>query len=222
MIYSRTINEHEVGVLYRRGKIVGLLQPGKHWFLWFDGSEVKRFDARPTPFKFSVQEMPTKDRAAVRVSLLVEYTMVDPVKALRAAQNYLEHAYNQMQLALRELVGGKELEELLGDRGEIDKWLMEKLAPEFKAVGLKLGTIAIKDIILPHELKAAYAEQLSSTARGKAQLELARAQTATLRHLANTAEMIEKHPEVLELLALQTASQHGGHTVNLELAHKEK
>jgi hypothetical protein len=61
----------------------------------------------------------------------------------------------------------------------------------------------VKDVILPPELRSAYAELVTSRTRGQAQLEAARAETAALRSLANGAKLLDAHPALARLRLVQ-------------------
>jgi hypothetical protein len=61
----------------------------------------------------------------------------------------------------------------------------------------------VKDVILPPELRSAYAELVTSRTRGQAQLEAARAETAALRSLANGAKLLDEHPALARVRLVQ-------------------
>jgi hypothetical protein len=61
----------------------------------------------------------------------------------------------------------------------------------------------VKDVILPPELRSAYAELVTAKTRGQAQLEAARAETAALRSLANGAKLLDEHPALARLRLVQ-------------------
>ena len=63
--------------------------------------------------------------------------------------------------------------------------------------------------MLPGELRRAAMDVVVARERGRAELERARAEAATLRSLANTAQLLEEHPALLHLRTLQTASEPG-------------
>ena len=63
--------------------------------------------------------------------------------------------------------------------------------------------------MLPGDLRRAYAETILARQRGRADLERARAEAATLRSLANTARLLDEHPALLRLRALQVAEAPG-------------
>ena len=70
-------------------------------------------------------------------------------------------------------------------------------------VGLDVREVVVKDVILPADLRSAYAELVSARTRGQAQLEAARAETAALRSLANGAKLLDEHPALARLRLVQ-------------------
>ena len=81
------------------------------------------------------------------------------------------------------------------------------------AVGVEVREVVVKDVVLPPDLRAAYAELVSARARGQAQLEAARAETAALRSLANGAKLLDEHPALARLRLVQALPP--GSTVEL-------
>ena len=64
----------------------------------------------------------------------------------------------------------------------------------------------IKDVVLPAELRAAYAELITARQRGQVQLEAARAESAALRSMANAAKLLDEHPALARLRMVQAAT----------------
>jgi uncharacterized membrane protein YqiK len=63
--------------------------------------------------------------------------------------------------------------------------------------------VVVKDVLLPAELRAAFAEAVVVRRRGQAQLEAARAETAAMRSLANAAKLLDEHPALARLKLVQ-------------------
>jgi len=74
--------------------------------------------------------------------------------------------------------------------------------------------IALRDLMVPAELRRAAAEVATARAQGQAVLERARSEVAATRALANAARMIAEQPALLQLRTLQ-AVEAGGATVVL-------
>ena len=70
--------------------------------------------------------------------------------------------------------------------------------------GLELGSIGVKDIILPGEMKAILNRVVEAEKEAQANLIRRREETAATRSLHNTAKMLEQSPVLLRLKELET------------------
>jgi hypothetical protein len=86
--------------------------------------------------------------------------------------------------------------------------------PTAARVGLDVEQVALRDVVVPVELRHAAAELATARAQGLAVLERARSEVAATRALANAAALVESHPGLLQLRTLQ-AVEAGGATVVL-------
>jgi hypothetical protein len=60
--------------------------------------------------------------------------------------------------------------------------------------GVDVVDAYVKDVIVPAEIRTAAMQLVTAKARGAAQLEAARAETAALRALANAGKLLDAHP----------------------------
>ncbi|GAA3188648.1 SPFH domain-containing protein [Dactylosporangium siamense] len=117
--------------------------------------------------------------------------------------------YLRTQVELRAAVAESDLESLLAARPQLPARLTAALAPTAAEVGVDVLEVTVRDVMLPGDLRRAYADTALAKERGRADLERARAEAAALRSLANTAKLLEDHPSLLRLRALQAAEQAG-------------
>lgn len=69
-VSETVVENHEAGLQYVEGRLVERLAPGRHAFWTVNRRfEVKRLDLRPQAVEITAQEMLTKDRIALRVTL---------------------------------------------------------------------------------------------------------------------------------------------------------
>lgn len=203
MFYRKTVQEYQIGVEWRDGKIVRTLKPGVYWDLLGNGRRIELFDTRATSLRIPGQEVMLGDRTSLKMNIAGTCRIVDPVKQLRTVANLDDHLNQLIQLRLRDVAATKTLDDVLGKRTELNDELAAVLKPAFETIGYELLEIKVKDIILPADLRSAHTEAIAASLRGKAQLEQARSQSAALRNLANTADLLEKHPQLVQLLSLQ-------------------
>jgi regulator of protease activity HflC (stomatin/prohibitin superfamily) len=84
-------------------------------------------------------------------------------------------------------------------------------------LGLRLLEIEVRDLMLPGDLKRAFAQSITAQKESLASLERARGETASLRSLANAARLMREHPGLLQLRAIQAIESSKGNTITLGL-----
>ena len=203
-----TVTEYEAGLLYVNGKLEGTLGPGRYWETsLFTQRRIVIVDLRARPLSITGQEIVTRDKVNVRVTVAAQYRIVDPVKAVQEVENYQDALHQDVQLPLRALVGGMELDALLESKDEIDRALMDDVAPRALAYGLELSRLGIKDVILPGELRSIMNRVVEAKKMAEAALLSAREEVAAARARQNVAAMVRDNPAILELLRLEAAKE---------------
>jgi regulator of protease activity HflC (stomatin/prohibitin superfamily) len=200
-----TIFDFQKGLLYRSGSFVKLLDAGRYRYLK-SRSVIQIVDTRKKLISLSGQDILTKDNVNVKISLAGFYQIADPVKANRQSQNYADELYNIAQMALRNIAGSFTLDALLEKKSEMDAMLLATVAPKAEELGLSVSTIAMKDIMLPANLKKAYSGVLEAQKEAQRQLEKARGEQAVLRSLANASVLYESNPMLLQARIIQALS----------------
>jgi regulator of protease activity HflC (stomatin/prohibitin superfamily) len=207
------IGEWERGLLFRHGRLAEVLDAGAHR-RWRRGCTLRRVDLRPWVLQVPTQEVPTADRATVKVTVAGRVRVTDPVAFATAVQHPVDDLYLTVQLALRAVAAGTTVEELLDGRRAVGELLRSALG-DVGHLGVAVETLDVKDIVLPRELKAAQAEVLVARAAATAALERARGETAAVRSLANAARIAADNPALLQLRLIQQLEGSSGHTVVL-------
>lgn len=214
LVSAVIIHEFERGLLYRQGRFIRVLDAGRHRFFrpW---ESVVKTDVRLRALTVPAQEVLSADGVTVKVTLAVQYRVADPALAQNKVLNVHEALYQELQLALRETLGGTDAETLLATRREFDARLLALMEPKARALGLELKLASVKDLMFPGDLKKVFAQVTTARKEGLAALERARGETASLRHLANAARLLENNPALLQLRTLQSVGGSSGNTVVL-------
>lgn len=202
------VADHECALLYRYGRFIRRLDAGRHR-LWGAGHALHRIDLRKATLTLSGQEVLTADNVGLKISLALTWQISDPVRALHGVQNWHDSLYQVVQLALRSVIATQTSETLLEKRLEIGSQLLAQAGPEAEKIGITVSALAVKDVMLPAELKKLFSEVLKAKQEGIAALERARGETAALRNLANAAKMLEGNPALQNLRLLQTMASAG-------------
>jgi len=207
-----TVFEYERGLRYRNGRLAGVLGPGRFWYSKRTG-RITKIDVRPIILPIPGQELLTSDAIAVKVSLLATYEVADVALATNKAQNYVQSIYSAVQVAVREEVAALTIEQLIAARSELGKKLLERSTQPLSEFGVTLRSVELRDVMLPGDIKRAFAQELAARKEGAATLEKARGETAALRNLANAARMVEDNPALYQLRLLQQIGGSTGNTV---------
>jgi regulator of protease activity HflC (stomatin/prohibitin superfamily) len=210
------VPEGWAGLVYHHGLYVRRNNAGRH-VIWGFGWTVKLMDLRKTWVPVAGQEVLTADNVGLKLSLLVTCQVADPAKAMHETQNWLGDLYNIAQLAVRAIIGGVAVETLLNQRLEISAQLLARVRPEAAKAGIDVQAVEVKDVMFPAELKRAFTDVLKAKQEGQAALERARGESASLRHLANAARLLDGNPALQNLRLMQslTSAQNAGNTLVL-------
>jgi SPFH domain / Band 7 family len=205
MVAEHVVENHEAGLLYVEGRLVERLAPGRHAF-WTVGRkvEVKRFDLRPQAVEVTAQEMLTKDRIALRVTLTAFRRIVDPERAVGTVPDVDAWLYRLVQFAIREAVASRTLDEVLSAKNALDAELRAFVRERIAETGIEVTELGVKDVILPGEIRELVNKVVEAERTAKANLIHRQEETAATRSLLNTAKLMEENPLLLRLKELES------------------
>ncbi len=204
-VTEAVVESHEAGLLTVEGRLVERLAPGRHAF-WNVGRkvEVKRLDLRPQAVEITAQEMLTKDRIALRVTLTAFRRIVDPERVVAAVPDVDAWLYRLVQFAIREAVAGRTLDEVLSAKASLDAELRDYVRARVADSGLEVTELGVKDVILPGEIRELVNKVVEAERVAKANLIRRQEETAATRSLLNTARLMEENPLLLRLKELES------------------
>ncbi|MBI4865128.1 MAG: slipin family protein [Candidatus Riflebacteria bacterium] len=185
-----------------------LLPPGR-WVFWTGFKEVKfvSVDIREQALEIQGQELMTEDKVSIRMNLSARFVVADPVLALSSQTNYRDALYRELQLALRDEVGGRTLDALLSRKEDLGLAIVARVARPAEAMGVKLLGAGLKDIILPGEMRTLLNQVIEAEKRALANQIARREETAATRSLMNTAKLLESNPVLMRLKELEVAER---------------
>ena len=199
------VEEAKIGLLYIDNRFVRTLPPGKYGFWAVYGSpRIDVVDLRRQTIEVPGQEILSRDKVSLRVNILAEYQVKDAVKAKQTIANFEAYFYRLLQLTMRQALGRKTLEEILTEKTEVDETTASAVRTEMNALGVEVGSIALKDIILPGEMREIMNQVVSAEKQAQANLIRRREETAATRSLLNTAKLLEGNPILVRLKELET------------------
>jgi regulator of protease activity HflC (stomatin/prohibitin superfamily) len=181
------------GLKYTDGRLTDLLEAGRYELpkpstRWVRRPtvEVVLVDLRERELTIKGQEILTSDKVAVRVSILTQFRVTDPVAAVEKVAQYEDRLYSDVQLAARRSLASMTLEAILTNRNQLSEDILADLQSVAGGYGVEILRADVKDIVFPGNLqdimnRVLTAERLSEAqlveARTKAEKEAIEAQT---------------------------------------------
>ena len=216
-----TVRDYERGLRFSRGRLVGVVGTGTHLSI-APFRELEVVDARPTTLVIDGQEVMAADGVPVKVSLAARYVVADAIAATTGDADFRRTLYLMLQLALRDVLATRTLDEALAARRELGPIVHEACASDLATIGVELLNVAVRDVMVPGDLKRAFAGVIAARKEGEAALERARAETAALRHLGNAGRMVEDSPGLLQLRLLQQLGSTTGNSLMLNVGNGQE
>ncbi len=205
VVTNEIVEAHEAGLLIVDGQFQELLNPGRHAF-WAVARNVRvaKVDLRPQPLEVTAQEILTKDRVGIRVTLTAFTKVVDPETAVLGARDVSNTIYRYIQFAIREAVAKRTLDDILAARDKIDQEVRSFVTTRAEKLGIEVGEIGVKDVILPGDVRELLNKVVEAERVAKANLIRRQEETAATRSLLNTAKLMEDNPLLLRLKELES------------------
>ncbi len=205
VIYSTEVADQTTGLLIVDGELVTTLKPGFYAYWKFNRSVViEQVDTRVQPMEVSGQDILTRDKVTLRVNLVAQYRVTDAVQARNELKSPVDWLYRELQFALRQAVGSRTLDALLGNKDQLDRAIFEPVVNAAAGYGLTLTSVGVKDLILPGEMKTILNQVVEAEKAAQANVIKRREETAATRSLLNTAKLMQGNPTLLRLKELET------------------
>jgi len=129
---------------------------------------------------------------------------LDPNAAVVEVQNYIEATRQIAMTTLRSVLGGFELDQVLGEREKINMQLQQIVDEQTDPWGIKVVNMEIKDVKLPNDMQRAIARQAEAERDRRAKIINAEGELQAATKLGEAAAIMERNPTSLQLRYLQT------------------
>ncbi|CAL8398985.1 unnamed protein product [Boreogadus saida] len=203
----KVVKEYERAVIFRLGRIIDRKAKGPGIFFILPCTDsIIKVDMRTVSFDIPPQEILTKDSVTVSVDGVVYFRVSDPISCVANVANADFSTRLLAQTTLRNVLGTKNLAELLSDREGISHSMQSSLDEATDPWGIKVERVEIKDVKLPHQLQRAMAAEAEATREARAKVIAAEGEMNASRALKEAALVIGEAPAALQLRYLQTLS----------------
>lgn len=202
----RVVQQYERGVVLTLGKYSSTRSPGLNWILCFFQRMIK-VDIRIRTIDIPRQEVITSDNVTVGINAVVFVRVERAEDAVLKVQDYV-YSISQYALgALRDVIGGVELDVLLTQREKISENIKKIVDQATEPWGIDVPEIKIQDIELPAEMKRVMAKQAEAERERRAMIIRAAGELSASENLSVAAAKLASMPGGLTLRTLKTIEQ---------------
>lgn len=199
----RIVNQYERGVVLTLGKYTSTRQPGLTWI--FPGIQrMIKVDLRITTVDIPQQEVITRDNVPVGINAVVYFQVESAEYAILNIKDYTQAVSQYAQAALRDVIGGIELDFLLSEREKTADEIKKIVDEATKAWGINVTDIKIQDLELPADMKRVMAKQAESERERRAIIIKAEGEFQAAEKLSQAANILSSTPGGLSMRTLQT------------------
>uniref|UniRef100_T1JUT0 Band 7 domain-containing protein n=1 Tax=Tetranychus urticae TaxID=32264 RepID=T1JUT0_TETUR len=199
------VQEYERAVIFRLGRLVkgGAKGPGI-FFIIPCIDTYSKVDLRTVSFDVPPQEILSKDSVTVAVDAVVYYRISNATIAVSNVEDYGRSTRLLAATTLRNVLGTKNLSEILSERESISHIMQSSLDEATDPWGVKVERVEIKDARLPVQLQRAMATEAEAAREARAKVIAAEGEQRASRALKEAADVIHGSPAALQLRYLQT------------------
>ncbi|XP_076436463.1 mechanosensory protein 2-like isoform X4 [Babylonia areolata] len=201
----KVVQEYERAVIFRLGRILsgGAKGPGLFFIIPCMDSYTK-VDLRTVSFDVPPQEVLTRDSVTVAVDAVVYYRVQNATMSITNVEDANRSTRLLAATTLRNVLGTKNLAEILSDREAISHLMQSSLDEATDPWGVKVERVEVKDVRLPVQLQRAMAAEAEAAREARAKVIAAEGEQKASRALKEAAEIITESPAALQLRYLQT------------------
>ena len=204
----RVANQFERGVVFRLGKLQGLRGPGLYWLIPFFEWQ-RMVDLRTITASVQQQETITRDNVPVKITAVVWYSTVDPVRSVVDVLD-VDGAVIQVALTtLRNVIGRHSLDEVLKEQEALAATMRTAIDTATEPWGVKVTRVEMRNVEIPESMQRAMAQEAEALREKRARIIKAEAELEASEKLRAAAEQIMANPGGLELRRMQMVTEVG-------------
>ena len=205
----KILPEYERGVIFRLGRLLPKPKGPGLVLIFAPIDRIVRVSLRVETLEVPSQDVVTKDNVTVKVSAVVFFRVVDPLKAIVEVAHFV-HATSQLaQTRLRAVLGEADLDELLSERERLNARLQSILDNQTEPWGIKIQAVEVKHVDLPEQMIRAIARQAEAERERRAKIIHAEGEMQAATKLTEAAKELASQPTSVTLRYLQTLTEIG-------------
>lgn len=214
------VDEGKTALVSIDGRMTERLEPGVYGY-WNPGRKItaKLVDLTRQSLDVTGQEVLTRDRVTLRINISADYRVVDPLLAVTSVKDFADALYRALQLAFRKTLGALTLDQILENKVTVDAEAADKVRADMAEIGVEVSDIALKDVILPGEMREILNQVVAAQKEAEANVIRRREETNATRSLLNTAKVMAENPVMLRLKELEALESIAGKVERLTVTN---
>lgn len=196
------VNQYERGIVLTLGTYSYTLGPGLKLVVPILQRVIK-VDIRINTLDIPKQEIITKDNVAVSINAVVYFQVTKAEDAILKVRDFAYAVSQYAQTALRDVIGGVELDQLLTDRQKISDEIKAIVDAETVDWGVDVTGIRLQDIAVPDNMKRVMAKQAEAERERRATIIRAEGELTASENLRKAMDALSSSGAI-SLRSLQT------------------
>ena len=196
------VNQYERGIILTLGTYSYTLGPGLKLVVPIFQRVIK-VDIRINTIDIPKQEIITRDNVAVSINAVIYFQVKKAEDAILKVRDFTYAVAQYGQTALRDVIGGVELDSLLTDRQKISDEIQKIVDLETADWGVDVTGIRLQDIAVPDNMKRVMAKQAEAERERRATIIRAQGELTASENLKKAMENMSASGAI-SLRTLQT------------------
>lgn len=198
----KVANQWEKAVVLTMGRFTGLAGPGLFLIVPIFQTIATWIDHRVMVTPFAAEKTLTKDTVPINVDAVLFWFVKDAEKAALEVENYRQAISWAAQTALRDLIGTKDLAEILVGREKMDFELQKTIDVRSTPWGVTVKSVEIRDVIIPAGLEEAMSRQAQAERERQARVILGESEQQVAESFVQAADLYHGNATALHLRAM--------------------
>ena len=199
----RVIREYQRAVVFRLGRLLGVKGPGLIFLIPIIDKAVI-VDLRVVTLDVPKQNIITMDNVTVDVDAVVYLRVNEPNNAVVKVNDYRLASSLLSQTTLRDLIGQTTFDDILSKREVLNKRMQEILDAATDPWGVKVSSVAIRDVSLPENMYRAIAKQAEAEREKRSRIIIAEGELIAAEKMEQAANFYTRNMSAMRLRELQT------------------
>lgn len=205
----RILDEWERAVILRLGRALpGAKGPGLILLIPII-DRMRKVDTRTVTLQVPPQEVITRDNVSTKVTAVILFRVIDANAAITRNVDFMYATSQVSQTALRSILGQNSLDQLLGERDQINETLQAVIDAQTAPWGVKVAVVEVKDVEIPEEMRQALAKEAIAERLRRAKVIGAEGEFQASARLSEAADVMARSPGAMQLRYLQTLVEIG-------------